>query len=369
MPHAVRQVGWVLLVLIPLAGAVMTYTMSMVGCLMEKANAEADRIGIDVGNRDWSTVGMVTFGPAGKIAYGIVQMVQLFGTMVTFTMLGSTCLHDLFEWADKSWVISIFGLLMTLLMFVDVGRIGVLSKLGSLAVSLLVLSLFMTWMQILFDGGHPEHKNFDFKQGSSAIGVLLLLFGAHGEAPFLYQNMATPAEWPRAVYAGMGVAAVCYVLVGAIGYAAFGGAAQGSFSNNVGRDLDLQMLPGVFNVWLARMSLALMALKILTTQPLIGLPIVVSVREQAGLGDAGTRCLKCVVPLSATLLSLRLDRAMIASVGWFGSVVENSSALLLPVLAYWKCRRGLVSKARELVYLLFAAACAAYLVHASVAIM
>lgn len=369
LPNAFRQGGWAIIIVLFVAGAVMTYTLSIVGSLMENANAEADRLGFDVGNRDWATIGTVAFGQTGRLIYAIVQNVQLYGSMIAFTMLGSTCLHDMLDCTNMTLLTIVFGAIMSALMFIDLSRIAVLSALGNLSVLLMVVSLVMTSAQVWYSGETAQYKDVDLKQIPAAGGSIIMMLTAHGEAPFLYQNMANPAEWHSAVVMGMSMVVFWSLLIGAIGYAGFGEATQDSFSDNIGRDLSLKQLPGYVNTCLARMSLALMAGKILATQPVVGLPIVMFVKEQACLSTTATGFLKLFVALSSTLLCLFLSDEMTPFIDWLGSVVENGSALLLPVLAHWKLQKRHLPLALELIYLFLALAAISYMLGASVSIL
>merc|ERR1712176_704577 len=92
--------------------------------------------------------------------------------------------------------------------------------------------------------------------------------------------------WRHAVILGFLGALAIFLLVAVLGYTFFGNSTQQSFTANLGRDLELNLLPGHFNILFSWICASLIVVKLTVSQPFTAAPITKFMEDSIGLRDS-----------------------------------------------------------------------------------
>eukprot|EP00747_Dinoflagellata_sp_TGD_P116454 gnl/TRDRNA2_/TRDRNA2_172384_c6_seq3.p1 gnl/TRDRNA2_/TRDRNA2_172384_c6~~gnl/TRDRNA2_/TRDRNA2_172384_c6_seq3.p1 ORF type:complete len:262 (-),score=29.18 gnl/TRDRNA2_/TRDRNA2_172384_c6_seq3:94-822(-) len=121
--------------------------------------------------------------------------------------------------------------------------------------------------------------NCSLVQVAHVLSITMYLFAVHDSSPLAYQLLRNREDWNKAVALAIAISLLLIVTAGVVGYAAFGTAAQQSYMNNIGRDLQLQMLPGSFGTVCFVICNMMTVLKRIVSQPFIVGNITLLVEE------------------------------------------------------------------------------------------
>eukprot|EP00658_Telonema_sp_P-2_P031843 TRINITY_DN23745_c0_g1_i1.p1 TRINITY_DN23745_c0_g1~~TRINITY_DN23745_c0_g1_i1.p1 ORF type:complete len:428 (-),score=107.00 TRINITY_DN23745_c0_g1_i1:220-1503(-) len=166
-----------------------------------------------------------------------------------------------------------------------------------------------------------------------ATGLIFFTFAGFPIFPKLYANMSQKAKFPGVVACSFGTIFALYVGLGVTGYLLFGRYTQESFTQNVGRLLNGEIVPS--QKWMALFVGLGMSVNKLLTIPLV--LIVVADGVMNVLGWVGTRRHQLVVVALATvqtLLALVLKDQFATFTSLVGSLASVTTSLLLPIGFY-----------------------------------
>ena len=122
-------------------------------------------------------------------------------------------------------------------------------------------------------------------------------------------------------------------------YSFFGNSTAQSFPKNLGRDLDMELLPGPLSFVMSLVSLVSMSVKQLVTIPLLAAPILSSLENSLTLTRFGSRSLLklCLVLLTAGFcIFWKTNLAVVVEL--VGVVPQNCACIVLPCAALVKLR-------------------------------
>ena len=248
LPYAFRLSGWCFAPLLLAVGCLTGFTLWIVGFLLESLDERAEQMGIPRSQRDWGLIGYAAFGNVGRVAFAGCMLVDLIGSVPFFLSVAIEQLNVLLpfrhELVAALCCLTAFGCCLLPKMF-----FSAMAVLGITSQVILVLGILVTGTELSFTTGAASDQLLLKATGvPSAVGIALLCFLAHSEAPLIYQMMADRTKWTKAVIYSMSVALAFLLLFGGLGYMFFGSSVGQSIAVNIGRDLDLMLLPGSFHI-------------------------------------------------------------------------------------------------------------------------
>ncbi|CAE7778248.1 AVT1A [Symbiodinium sp. CCMP2456] len=244
LPYAFQLSGWCFAPLVLAVGCLMGFTLWIMGFLLESLDESAEQMGIPRSQRDWGFIGYAAFGNVGRVAFAGCMFVDLIGSALFLLSVAIEQLPFLLPFRH--------GLIAVLCCLAAFGCcllpkrfFSAMAVLGITSQVILVVGILVTGAELSFTTGAASDQLL-FKAAGipPAVGIALLCFLAHSEAPLIYQMMADRTKWTKAVIYSMSVAEAFLLLFGGLGYMFFGGSVGQSIAMNIGRDLDLHLLPG-----------------------------------------------------------------------------------------------------------------------------
>eukprot|EP00439_Symbiodinium_sp_Y106_P053815 s2200_g7.t1 len=247
LPYAFRLSGWLFVPLLLAVGVLMGFTLWIMGFLLEKVDARADEMGMPRSQRDWGLIGYAAFGNIGRLLFAGCMFFDLTGGALVLVSIVIEQLPFLLPFrhnvtAALSCILAFSCCLLPKKFFSAMAVLGMSSQV------LLILGLVITGAELSsLNEVATDQTALKAAGVPSAFGIALLCFLAHSEAPLIYQMMEDRA----------------------LGYGFFGGSVAQSIADNIGRDLELQVLPGGLNVFLGAITILGLSTKQLVTLPLL----------------------------------------------------------------------------------------------------
>ncbi|CAE7558771.1 AVT1A [Symbiodinium sp. CCMP2592] len=269
LPYAFQLSGWCFGPLVLAVGSLMGFTLWIMGFLLESLDERAEQMGIPRSQRDWGLIGYAAFGNVGRVAFAGCMFVDLIGSAL---FLLSVAIEQLpFLLPLKHELVAVLCCLVAFgCCLIPKRFFSAMAALGIASQVILVVGILATGTELSFTTGAASDQLL-FKAAGipPAVGIALLCFLAHSEAPLIYQMMADRTKWTKAVIYSMSVAETFLLLFGGLGYVFFGGSVGQSIAVNIGRDLDLQLLPGSWHICLGAITIVGLSTKQLMTLPLV----------------------------------------------------------------------------------------------------
>eukprot|EP00439_Symbiodinium_sp_Y106_P014751 s2108_g2.t1 len=277
LPYAFRLSGWLFVPLLLAVGVLMGFTLWIMGFLLEAVDDQAEQMGVPRSQRDWGFIGYAAFGNIGRLLFAGCMFFDLTGGALVLVSIVIEQLPFLLPFrhnvtAVLSCVLAFGCCLLPKRFF------SIMAVLGMSSQVMLILGLVITGVELSsLNEVATDQTALKAAGVPSAFGIALLCFLAHSEAPLIYQMMEDRKQWTKAVIYSMTLteaflltfgALVCQ-LRGALGYGFFGGSVAQSIADNIGRDLELQVLPGGLNVLLGAITILGLSTKQLVTLPLL----------------------------------------------------------------------------------------------------
>uniref|UniRef100_A0A7S4RXL9 Amino acid transporter transmembrane domain-containing protein n=1 Tax=Alexandrium monilatum TaxID=311494 RepID=A0A7S4RXL9_9DINO len=346
LPYAMLQSGMLFSILLVGVAALMGFTMWLVGYLLELVDDVAESMGVPRANRDWSLIGRLAFGERGRKLFILFCMLDLYGALVSFIVMIGVNLGILFPGVPLPVLISITGVTVFALLFAPEHYFAVFAMVGLLAQVMILSCLVITGVELEASGASGADVRLLNAAGiPAAMGIAIFLFVAHSEAPLLYQMMEDRSSWRKAVILGFIGSLGVFLLVAVLGYVFFGSATQQSFTANLGRDLELHLLPGHFNALFSCACAGLIVVKLTVSQPFTAAPIIAFVEDSVGLRDSpvGAFLWKAIFMAFTTMMCIVAGNSLAPLMELLGCVVQNAICIILPCLATLRLQGGELS--------------------------
>lgn len=236
-PNAVKQGGWLGLLVLLLFAALTFYT----GILLRRC------LDSESGLQTYPDIGQAAFGTTGRIAVSIILYVELYACCVEYIILESDNLSSLFPNAQlnigglhmNSHVL--FAVMTTLVVLPttwlrDLSLLSYISAGGVIASILVVLSLF--WVGFVDQVGF---KNEGTALNLSGIPLALGLYGycysGHAVFPNIYSSLKEPNQYSSVLFTSFLICTVMFGGVAVVGFAIFGESTLSQFTLNMPQNL------------------------------------------------------------------------------------------------------------------------------------
>jgi len=249
------------------------------------------------------------------------------------------------------------GFLAFGLLYVPIRFFSYFSMLGIVAQLVMFLFLLMTGASVAKEDPDLIAKDFKLIDATALTGMLgcfIGCFNAHSTVPTVYQNVSDKSQWFGIVVTSTMMAFAFYMIVGLVGYAAFGHQVSQAFTANLGRDMKGNLLEGM--AFMAPLSAALIATKMLVTVPAMSRPIVAFIEARASFsqGRLGSMLIKAALTTVLTILAV-LGRSMLPYVTAVrGAVVQVLIAIVMPQAAFIILQWDTLTMARKSCLILLA---------------
>ncbi|XP_062224404.1 amino acid transporter AVT1C-like [Phragmites australis] len=236
-PYAVKQGGWLGLVILCLFALLAWYTgLLLRSCLDSKEELET-----------YPDIGHAAFGTTGRIVISIILYVELYACCIEYLILESDNLSKLFPNAHltigsltlNSHVF--FAVLTTIIVMPttwlrDLSCLSYLSAGGVIASILVVICLF--WVGVVDNVGF-ENKGtaLNLPGIPIAIGLYGYCYSGHGVFPNIYSSLKNRNQFPAILFTCFGLSTILFAGAAVMGYKMFGEATESQFTLNLPENL------------------------------------------------------------------------------------------------------------------------------------
>ncbi|WVZ80360.1 hypothetical protein U9M48_027840 [Paspalum notatum var. saurae] len=232
-PYAIKQGGWIGLVILCLFALLAWYTGVLLRhCLDSKEGLET-----------YPDIGHAAFGNTGRIVISIILYVELYACCIEYLILESDNLSKLFPTAHltigsltlNSHVF--FAILTTIIVMPttwlrDLSCLSYISAGGVIASIFVVICLF--WVGFASDVGF-ENKGtaLNLPGIPIAIGLYGYCYSGHGVFPNIYSSLKNRNQFPSILFTCIGLSTLLYAGAAVMGYKMFGEATESQFTLNL----------------------------------------------------------------------------------------------------------------------------------------
>ncbi|XP_076923967.1 amino acid transporter AVT1C-like [Bidens hawaiensis] len=237
-PYAVKEGGWIGLILLFVFGALSFYTGILLrNCLDSQPGLET-----------YPDIGQAAFGTRGRLIISIILYVELYACCIEYVILESDNLSSLFPNAHINFGGSIlsahylFAILITIVVLPtvwlrDMSVLSYISVGGVIASLLVAICLF--WVSLVDKVGYQVEttKAFNLSGFPVALGLYGYCYSGHAIFPNIYTSMADRKQFPMVLFASFGICAVLYAAVAVMGYLMFGELTESQFTLNLPTNL------------------------------------------------------------------------------------------------------------------------------------
>ena len=263
LPFALRQAGWIAIVLIIGATAVAAHTAKMLVWSFNSLNERKGAPGGDVGKGFVETYDQLSEelgGPLAGMLMKALTVLECYGTAVCYVVLHATSWPHILDLPPLVYgvipapiaSVAVWAILMAPLILVRVRRLAVFGSLGLIAIATLLVVSFVapalssqpapadaacapldSSVQDSDDTGDREVIRLEGL--GVALGLVLFCFGGHATLPDIYARMTADQRphFDSAVNVGVFIAGTLYALLGAAGYYYYGGCAADALTLNL----------------------------------------------------------------------------------------------------------------------------------------
>jgi vesicular inhibitory amino acid transporter len=236
-PYAIKQGGWLGLVILCLFAVLAWYTGVLLRrCLDSKEGLET-----------YPDIGHAAFGTTGRIAISIILYIELYACCIEYLILESDNLSKLFPNAHLtigSMTLNshvFFAILTTLIVMPttwlrDLSCLSYLSAGGVIASILVVVCL--CWVGVV------DHVGFENKGTALnlpgipiAIGLYGYCYSGHGVFPNIYSSLKNRNQFPSILFTCIGLSSILFAGAAVMGYKMFGESTESQFTLNLPENL------------------------------------------------------------------------------------------------------------------------------------
>ncbi|KAI7735995.1 hypothetical protein M8C21_022407, partial [Ambrosia artemisiifolia] len=234
-PYAVKEGGWVGLLLLFLFGVLSFYTGILLRyCLDSQPGLET-----------YPDIGQAAFGTTGRL---IVLYVELYACCVEYIILESDNLSSLFPNAHVNLgglILNahyLFAIIITLAVLPtvwlrDMSVLSYISAGGVVASVLAAGCLF--WVGLVDNVGFQIEttKTLNLSSFPVAIGLYGYCYSGHAVFPNIYTSMAKRSQYPMVLLTSFCICGILYAAVAVMGYMMFGESTESQFTLNLPTNL------------------------------------------------------------------------------------------------------------------------------------
>ncbi|RCV21731.1 hypothetical protein SETIT_4G161300v2 [Setaria italica] len=232
-PYAIKQGGWIGLVILALFALLAWYTGVLLRhCLDSKEGLET-----------YPDIGHAAFGRTGRLVISIILYVELYACCIEYLILESDNLSKLFPTAHltlgsltlNSHVL--FAILTTIIVMPttwlrDLSCLSYISAGGVIASILVVICLL--WVGVVDDVGFENKGTVLNLPGIPiALGLYGYCYSGHGVFPNIYLSLKNRNQFPSILFTCIGLSTVLYSGAAVMGYKMFGEATESQFTLNL----------------------------------------------------------------------------------------------------------------------------------------
>lgn len=318
-PYAVRQGGWLGLVILAVLAVLAWYTGVLLRrCLDSKEGLET-----------YPDIGHAAFGTPGRIIISIILYMELYACCVEYLILESDNLSKLFPNAHLT--IGGFTLdshvlfaILTALIVMPTTWLRDLSCLSFISAGGVIASIVI--VSCLFWAGLVDHVGIDKSEGTAlnlpgipiAIGLYGYCYSGHGVFPNIYSSLKKSNQFNAVVFTCITLSTILFAGAAIMGYIMFGESAESQFTLN----LPPNLVSSKIAVWTT-------VTNPITKYALTMTPLALSLEEL--LPSNRQTYLNIILLRSALVLS---SLVVALSVPFFGLVMSLVGSLLTMFVAY-----------------------------------
>ncbi|KAL6277946.1 hypothetical protein ACE6H2_021547 [Prunus campanulata] len=335
-PYAIKEGGWLSLILLALYGVICCYT----GILLKRCLESCP------GLRTYPDIGQAAFGSTGRFFLSIILYLELYGACVEFLTMMSDNLASVFPNTQMTLggihldSHHIFGITATLVILPTVWlqNLSLLSYLsvGGVVASILV-ALCLLWVGVVNQVGfHHRGTALNLSDISVTIGIYGFGFAGHSVFPNIYTSMKEPSQFSAVLITSVTFCFFIYTGVAVCGFLMFGDSTHSQFTLN----MPTQFVASKIAVWTTIVNP-------MTKYALTMTPVALSVEELFPKAWTGSHCVSIFVRtlLVSSTLGVAMSFPFFGSVmALMGSLVAMLVAVVFPCVCYLVLLRGRLTK-------------------------
>nr|XP_011466536.1 PREDICTED: vacuolar amino acid transporter 1-like isoform X1 [Fragaria vesca subsp. vesca] len=317
-PYAIKEGGWLSLIVLALFSVICCYTgILLMRCLESYP-----------GLRTYPDIGQAAFGYTGRLFLSIILYLELYGACVEFLTLMGDNIAALFPNAHMAFAgihldsHEIFVITATLVVLPTVWlrNLSLLSYLsvGGVATTIFV-AILMVWVGAVNQVGfHHRGSALNLSGLPVTVGIYGFCYAGHSVFPNIYTSMRNPSQFPAALMASMAFCLFMYTTVAICGYLMFGDSIKSQFTLNMPEEFVASKIA----IWTT-------VLNTMTKFAITITPVALSVEElfpKALMGSHFACILTRTVLVASTLV-------VALSFPFFGSVMALMGSLLAMLVA------------------------------------
>ncbi|CAN6809719.1 unnamed protein product [Brassica oleracea] len=334
MPYALKEGGWLGLLILFSFGIITLYT----GILLKRCLENSPGI------HTYPDIGQAAFGTTGRILLSIFLYADLYATCVEYIIMMSDNMSGMFP--NTSLYIAgislnsnqVFAITTTLIVLPtvwlrDLSLLSYISAGGVFSSILLALCLF--WVGSVGGVGFQlQGQVLDLTNLPVAIGIYGFGFGGHAVLPNIYSSMKEPSKFSLVLLMSFGFCTLFYIAISVCGYTMFGEAIQSQFTLNMPQHFTSSKIA----VWTA-------VITPMTKYPLTLTPVLLSLEEllpssSRKMKSKGVSVLIRTLLVFSTLVVALTVPFFATIAALIGSFVAMLIAVIFPCLCYLKIMKG-----------------------------
>lgn len=236
-PYAIKQGGWLGLVILVLFALLAWYT----GVLLRRCLDSKE------GLQTYPDIGHAAFGTTGRIAISVILYIELYACCIEYLILESDNLSKLFpnvHLTIGSLTLNshvFFAILTTIIVMPttwlrDLTCLSYISVGGVIASILVVICLF--WIGVV------DHVGFENKGATLnlpgipiAIGLYGYCYSGHGVFPNIYSSLKNRNQFPSILFTCIAFSTILFAAAAVMGYKMFGESTESQFTLNLPENL------------------------------------------------------------------------------------------------------------------------------------
>ncbi|CAN6270998.1 unnamed protein product [Urochloa humidicola] len=233
-PYAVKQGGWLGLVILAVLGALAWYTGILLRrCLDSKEGLET-----------YPDIGHAAFGTAGRIIISIILYMELYACCIEYLILESDNLSKLFPNAhltigSLTLDSHVLFAILTALVVMPTTWLRDLSCLSFISAGGVIASIII--VSCLFWVGLVDHVGTVKSEGTAlnlpgipiAIGLYGYCYSGHGVFPNIYSSLKKRNQFPAVLFTCIALSTVLFAGAAIMGYIMFGESTESQFTLNL----------------------------------------------------------------------------------------------------------------------------------------
>ncbi|XP_048320356.2 amino acid transporter AVT1E [Ziziphus jujuba] len=317
-PYAIKEGGWLSLMLLVMFGVICCYTGILLKCCLESTQ----------GLETYPDIGQAAFGKAGRLAIAILLYMELYAASVEFITMISDNWASLYPNTSisfggiqldshQTFAISAALLILPTVWLRNLSLLSYLSV-GGVIASILV-ALCLLWVGVVNKVGfHPGGTALDLTNFSVSIGIYGYSYSGHSVFPNIYSSMKEPSQFPHVLFTSFLFCFLMYIGVAVCGFLMFGNSTQSQFTLNMPK----QLVASKIATWT-------MVVNPITKYALTITPVMLSLEELLPLAlresYSVSLIMRTILVFSTLIVSL--------TVPYFGSVMALIGSMLAMLVA------------------------------------